>query len=272
MWCAKCQADVAAEVSADHRQVRCAHCGTLISAPNAAPTTDSARHARDLLARWSSGPLLTDGGTAPTVTATRPAPPPVPLPPPGRTTRLDPIHAPQGGHGGHGGYGAAAQSPPQPQTRPAAEPTPVDEPSAREPFASEPAEAGDALDFGPPATNLQAFWGQMLAYGGVLALTIGAAMLLAGYFGGGQWQEYTPTGWLVSTTGQMLLFLGVVTLVSGGLEQTTQEVARRIDVLGERIVRLESVTRQHASGQHASTRQAPAERGSQPRQPAMNAR
>jgi hypothetical protein len=37
----------------------------------------------------------------------------------------------------------------------------------------------------------------------------------------------------------MFLFLGVVTLVSGGMEQTTNEVARRVDTLGEKIARLE---------------------------------
>ena len=85
----------------------------------------------------------------------------------------------------------------------------------------------------------------MLAYGGVLALTIGAAMLLMGYFGSAEWQEYTPTGWLVTITGQMLLFLGVITLVSGGLEQTSQEVAKRIDYLGDRMIRIEWAS-QHA--------------------------
>jgi hypothetical protein len=86
----------------------------------------------------------------------------------------------------------------------------------------------------------------MLAYAGVLALTVGAAFVLLGYFGGPQWQSYTPTGWLITTTGQMLLFLGVVTLVSGGMEQTTEEVARRIDKLGQRMIRIEWASHNHA--------------------------
>ncbi len=86
----------------------------------------------------------------------------------------------------------------------------------------------------------------MLAYAGVLALTVGAAFVLMGYFGGPRWQSYTPTGWLITTTGQMLLFLGVVTLVSGGMEQTTEEVARRIDRLGQRIIRIEWASQNHA--------------------------
>ena len=44
---------------------------------------------------------------------------------------------------------------------------------------------------------------------------------------------------IAATAGQMMLFLGVVTLVSGGMEQTTQEVARRVDSLGERLVKIE---------------------------------
>jgi hypothetical protein len=82
--------------------------------------------------------------------------------------------------------------------------------------------------------------GQIFAYLGVGGLTVGTSLVLMGYFGGPA--SYAPTGWLVTTAGQMLLFLGVVTLVSGGMEQTTQEVARRIDTLGERLVRIEQAT------------------------------
>ena len=79
--------------------------------------------------------------------------------------------------------------------------------------------------------------GQIFAYIGVAGLTVGTSLILMGYFGGPV--NYATTGWLVATAGQMLLFLGVITLVSGGMEQTTQEVARRIDTLGERLVRIE---------------------------------
>ena len=62
-------------------------------------------------------------------------------------------------------------------------------------------------------------------------------MVLIGYLGGPT--HYAPTGWFTTTIGQMLLFLGVVTLVSAGMEQTTVEVARRIDTLGEQLERME---------------------------------
>ena len=65
---------------------------------------------------------------------------------------------------------------------------------------------------------------------------MGASLVLYGYFGGPA--AYAPTEWLIATAGQMLLFLGIVTLVSGGMEQTTCEVARRIDVLGHHLVRI----------------------------------
>ncbi|MGE3314186.1 MAG: hypothetical protein AB7O26_03645 [Planctomycetaceae bacterium] len=88
-----------------------------------------------------------------------------------------------------------------------------------------------------PATNWTSIAGQLLAYGGVAMLTVGSSLVLWGYFGGPE--TYAPTGWLITTAGQMLLFLGVVTLVSGGMEQTTDEVRRRIEYLGDRFVRFE---------------------------------
>jgi hypothetical protein len=46
--------------------------------------------------------------------------------------------------------------------------------------------------------------------------------------------------------GQMILILGVVTLVSGGMEQTNEDVRVRIERLGERIIRIEHMARDHA--------------------------
>ncbi len=84
--------------------------------------------------------------------------------------------------------------------------------------------------------------GQLCAYGGVGLLTCGTVLVLSGYFGGPT--HYAPTGWLIAAVGQMLLFLGVVTLVSGGMEQTVDEVAWRIDYLAERIVHLEHMVQE----------------------------
>ena len=90
--------------------------------------------------------------------------------------------------------------------------------------------------------------GQVLAYGGVGLLTVGTTLLLWGYFGGPA--GYTPTGWLVATVGQMLLFLGVVTLISGGMQQATHEVTARVSVLDRRLGRIEETTQTALSGPH----------------------
>ena len=84
--------------------------------------------------------------------------------------------------------------------------------------------------------------GQLLAYAGVLVMTAGACMVVWSYFGGPA--NYAPTGWLLATAGQMLLFFGVVTLVSGGLEQTTEQVNKRIEQLGDHIIRIEQAARE----------------------------
>lgn len=90
--------------------------------------------------------------------------------------------------------------------------------------------------------------GQLLAYGGVGLLTVGTALILSGYFGGPV--KYAPTGWLVATIGQMFLFLGVVTLISGGMQQTTHEVGARVADLGSRLGRIEETTELALHGPH----------------------
>lgn len=86
----------------------------------------------------------------------------------------------------------------------------------------------------------EAMWGQLLAYLGVGGLTGGAVLVLWGYFGG--IETYASTGWLVTTAGQMVLLLGIVTLVGGGMQQTTHEVTQRIEHLGGRMIRIEQST------------------------------
>jgi hypothetical protein len=84
--------------------------------------------------------------------------------------------------------------------------------------------------------------GQFLAYIGVLGMTAGACLVVWSYFGGPA--DYAPMGWVLATAGQMLLFFGVVTLVSGGLEQTTEQVNKRIEQLGDHIIRIEQTARE----------------------------
>jgi len=105
------------------------------------------------------------------------------------------------------------------------------------------ASRGPHFDVVPPRrTNPTSIIGQTLAYIGVLGLTIGTSMVILGHFGG--YAEYTPTGWLVTTVAQMLLFLGVINLVSGGMEQNNEDVSRRIQLLGDQLLRIEQATSQ----------------------------
>ena len=89
----------------------------------------------------------------------------------------------------------------------------------------------------PNPGKAESIWGQLLAYAGVGVLTVGTALVLWGHFGGPP--QYAPTGWLVATAGQMLLFLGVVTLISGGMQQTTHEVTSRVEYIGSLMLRYE---------------------------------
>jgi len=98
----------------------------------------------------------------------------------------------------------------------------------------------------PPRSSLTSLTGQFLAYTGVLGLTVGTAIVIYGHFGG--MSEYTPTGWLVTTVAQMLLFLGVINLVSGGIEQNNHDVSHRINVLGEQLMRMQEVTESAVRG------------------------
>ena len=104
----------------------------------------------------------------------------------------------------------------------------------------------------PRRSNLTSVTGQFLAYLGVLGLTIGTSIVIYGHFGG--YSEYTPTGWLVTTVAQMLLFLGVINLVSGGIEQNNDDVSRRINTLGEQLLRIEQVTSEALRGPKISPR------------------
>ena len=87
-------------------------------------------------------------------------------------------------------------------------------------------------------------------------------MVITGYFGGPA--HYAPTGWLITTIGQMMLFLGVVTLVSTGMEQTqaeiresldetVREVSSRIDFLSQHVTRIDTTAHQTPPPPHSLT-------------------
>lgn len=82
--------------------------------------------------------------------------------------------------------------------------------------------------------------GQWLAYAGILGLMGGTCLVILGYFRGPA--SYAPTGWLITMASQMLLFLGVVTLVSNGMEETVQTVSQQINRLDDKLLRIEQAT------------------------------
>lgn len=96
--------------------------------------------------------------------------------------------------------------------------------------------------------RVESVWGQLMAYAGVGVLTVGTVFVLWGYFGAVE--HFASTGWLIATAGQMLLLLGIVTLISGGMQQTTHEVTERIEYLGGRMIRIEQSTEQLLKGPH----------------------
>ena len=96
--------------------------------------------------------------------------------------------------------------------------------------------------------------------------TAGGALIV--WNGFGHAPVNTPTSWLIATGGQMLLFLGIVTLVSSGLEQTSEDVNRQVRVLGEQLLRIEqgqagqATAMPHAAPRSGTPRSRPAQPGS----------
>jgi len=298
MWCPSCKADVAAEVAADNRRVRCATCGTEISASTAFTGLAKTREARDLLERWASerksDPVPSrserpqtaasaSGATAiggvnleaevtplPSRSRGEPISERVPADAFGGTYHTDSASsstyrtdAPQQLAGPAGGESRR----PQPAGRTSGRRGAVPDsgyPAGSSPYPAvgrqetvrlhrehESAERSPHFDIQGSLvanerkkTNWTLVVGQLVAYAGVAMLTVGTTLIVWSYFGGPA--SYAPTGWLTTTAGQMLLFLGVVTLVSGGMEQTTEEVRTRIERLGERIIRIEQIARDQA--------------------------
>ena len=275
MWCVTCKADVAAEVSPDSGRVQCATCGSEIA--QAHGIRERTKDAREILERWSTKSMMDPYGPLPGSRARALEKRPSAMgnieenTPPGAAeseaprprTRSQQTVSNRDQHMGHE-HNAAAESV-QPERRPTQTPSQrtlrIDRPAAvRDVAVSVDRVRGQRravhrhID-GPHGKELagphfemaphkQPSWavttGQWLAYVGVLALTIGTVVVLYGYLNG--YSDYTPTGWLITTLGQMLLFLGVINMVSGGMEQSNDEVSHRIEVIGERLLRIEAAT------------------------------
>jgi hypothetical protein len=265
MWCTYCQSDVAAEVSADSKRVHCAICSNDLGTTAAARISDKTQEARELLARWSNREVLDPYG--PLAKSE--------LRPTSNSSLFDHSenHQPE----------TTPHAPVQQERRiepPQAYPTPVAEESNQEnavqtdkQFSGTSMDQQESVSFqqapvpqrhsdyhdiqtliaeDEQSPNWLALVGQLMAYGGVAVLTIGTTLILWGYYSGPA--NYASTGWLISTAGQMLLFLGVITLVSAGMEQSSTSVSKRIDSLSQRIYLFEkALLDQRESQQHQST-------------------
>ncbi len=263
MWCAQCQADVATEISGDGQALLCTTCGNEVRkgfTPSLHPETKSAR---ELLERWAKE-QTTEAAEADSEQVSEAAPVVEAKKP---NIRVDGAHELPGRS--------------RPKRRPGQQPLVSTGPRENEPQTQEdkPETLQQAQAQKSPGLQSQAasvhrrrvdelhaaaprphfdlnrmpqertrsgraeiLWGQLLAYGGVGVLTVGTVLVLWGYFG--NIESYASTGWLIATAGQMLLLLGIVTLVGGGMQQTTYEVSERIEDLGGRILRIEDSTSQ----------------------------
>ena len=266
MWCSSCRADVAAELSTDNRRMLCTRCQSELGvAASATPltsttprTVETERDARELLARWSTQNLLDQPGSVGSI------------PKPGigqgikvekTHLRIDPPRLTNPPSPSVAFKESAAESLANPVVRQENQ----DSPSTKQapPVQnSKPSEPAASIHSTNPVTQterdsiseqdrivrealqkqlnrrfgLSTFGGQLFAYGGVATLTCGTVLITWSYFGGPP--SYLPTGLLTAAVGQMLLFLGVVTLISSGMEQTVHEVSWRIDHLAEEIYHL----------------------------------
>ncbi|WP_417384582.1 hypothetical protein [Gimesia sp.] len=260
MWCTSCQSDVAAEVSSDSKRVQCATCGSDLGTTAAARISDKTKEARELLARWSNreildpyGPITRSESRAQSSASLFQQPEPQrtePLPQPVQKSTTEPAHALQRSNPNFDSDTAVeetyAYEAPEPEYEDDFEETIVPR------LHSEYRDIQDLIEEDDQKPNWLGLVGQLMAYGGVAVLTIGTTLVLWGYYGGPA--NYASTGWLISTAGQMLLFLGVITLVSAGMEQTTISVSRRIDRLGKRIFLFEQAMLEQQQSQQRKRR------------------
>lgn len=93
--------------------------------------------------------------------------------------------------------------------------------------------------------------GFALAYGGVAVVGLGAFFVLISFAFG----DSPASGWVMAVLGHLLVLLGVVTLVTHGLEQSAADTAERLERLGERLHRIEQAQKALA-GPHWEARTA----------------
>ena len=208
MWCPVCSADVATELSTDDRRLHCARCGVELRLSEAAlhRWQGSAERPEDLLARWTAEEILAMESRHSVAEEQL-----------SRETNFN------------SGTNPAPSQNPLP-TQPSPNPTSRSRSQAPKRRAlKQPSSPSSAQGWVAAA-------GQLAAYGGVLLLTGGTAMVISAHYSGNV--SNAATGWLTASVGQMLLFLGVITVVSQGIEQTRRELQLKLSKLERRLKRL----------------------------------
>lgn len=262
MWCANCQADVAAEVAADNQTIHCATCRLTLQPGRVTRGGAAARNAQEILAKWSTARLLDPFGPPEKAAGLTPAKSGGSAAdahqdsrseadvlhrgqtPSGRNFRVETAHGEQlpqssEGHGSplrhaHSSSHQAESSEPEQSDSgelklhvDGVEAERRDEPHAAVRAPHWNVDVQEEVQMAPqPPANWSSVMSQLLAYCGVGGLTIGTACVIWGYFG--NIPSYLPLGWMAVTFGQMLLFLGFVTMVSSGMESMQMELSQRL--------------------------------------------
>lgn len=251
MWCPTCQSDVAAEVSLDHQQVCCANCQTELAgtATGSQPITPL-QDAREILARWSSRDSLPSASTAAPEGTDQVA----------RRAETAMI-------------GGSAESGQLKQERPSADLPNTNSPASRVRTGIMPIPESDsvtvpmnefhegvdllrvheAMEVEPsPGGTWLSGVAQVMAFAGVGGMTVGTAAVIWGYFE--NISNYLPLGWLVLTFGQMMLFLGLITMVSTGMDDSRNRILGEMGEISSRLRTLET-TRKEPEVQPRNPRQ-----------------
>lgn len=276
MWCPACRADVAAELSSDNRRMNCARCQTELgiaasaNLPSAAtsPTEGMERDARALLARWSTQNVIESPSIRSSSYGSTNLPGDTQLSAGRVLNELDRVaiasaqmaeDRPVRSAMSSTGLAAfneieerAATVRPQPALQhfdPTERRTESTAANATESHPASPREPADQvgpnheIDLHPQLphshpvrSNISAIVGQVFAYLGVFVLTGGTVMSVFSFFGGPE--NLMPIGLLTAAGGQMILFLGVVTLISSGMERAVSEMIWRIDHLAEEVLHM----------------------------------
>jgi hypothetical protein len=273
MWCSSCQAEVAAKVSTDNNRLFCASCGKELNIAVANSGQEKTREAQDLLKRWSNQSnqeeLVTTASTASgsseseSISAVENAKASCSLPENSERDHSSSDHEnkfienriseavyPSMSDSKSNETGQQDHNIPE-DRQPETIPFPVPSQSHNPNLSSSVDIQSTITRDKPQNTNWVGFFGQILAYGGVGILTVGTCMVLMGYFGGKE--GYAPQGWLITTVGQMALLLGIVTLVSCGIESSSSEVTNHIASLDERILRIEQAALANFSNHEKTT-------------------